>query len=93
MIKFETSIEIQSPNLKVKDIFSYQDNIISVTCVYQTLLDYFILQLQVEETAIEEAEQLVKRQNESNYASTLEQSNRRKRKSTMLTVGTVEKVV
>lgn len=64
MIKFETSIEIQSPNLKVKDIFSYQDNIISVTCVYQTLLDYFILQLQVEETAIEEAEQLVKRQNE-----------------------------
>lgn len=92
MIKFETSIEIQSPNLKVKDIFSYQDNIISVTCVYYTLLDYFILQLQVEETAIEEAEQLVKRQNESNYASTLEQSNRRKRKSTMLTVATVEKV-
>jgi len=45
MTHFETSIGVTSPDFRVKDIFSYQDNRLSVTCDYQSLLDYFYTQI------------------------------------------------
>ena len=92
---FETSIEISSQNFRVKDLFTYQNNKVSVTCTYQTLFDHFQSQIASEEVAIQDAEIFVKRNNESVYGSTIEQTGKitiRKRRSTMLNVGTIEKL-
>lgn len=61
LTNFKTSIEVQSFDFRVRDIFSYQDNKISVKCDYQTLLDYFYDQVELENTEINEGELSLKK--------------------------------
>lgn len=72
LVGFETSIRIGATSLRVKDLFTYQQNKVSVTCTYQTLLDYFQNQITAEEEAIQDAEVYLKKNNEAFYGQTIE---------------------
>ena len=56
MSHFETSIGVKSPDFRVCDIFSYQENKMNVICEYQTLLDFFYNQVEQENQELNEGE-------------------------------------